>query len=141
MLQAVHTVSAVAEQAVLAYWVAVQVVHVAHVSAVPLTRYLPAAQTVHCESLAVVHVTGEAQPATGVHAPHTVSETAVQAALTYWPAAHVPHGLHTVSAAAAHAILAYWPAPQTVHAVQSCVSDVPPPEHALPLLYWPAAHA
>ena len=25
------------------------------------------------------------------------------------------------------------------HAVHSCVSDVPLPVHALPLLYWPAA--
>ena len=56
---------------------------VAHVSAVPLTRYLPAAHAVHCESAAVVQVSDDVQPATAVHAPQTVSATAVHAALTY----------------------------------------------------------
>ena len=83
VLHAVHTVSAEAEQAVLAYWPEAQVVHVAHVSAVPLTRYLPDAHAVHWESLAVEQVRDDVQPATPVQAPHTVSATDVQAALTY----------------------------------------------------------
>ena len=106
MLHAVHTVSAVAEQAVLAYCVAVHVVQVAHVSAVPSTRYLPAEHDVHCELPAVVQVTDDAHPATGVQAEHTVLLVEVHAVLTYWPEAQVLHVVHTVSAAGAQAVLA-----------------------------------
>ena len=57
------------------------VVHVAQVSDVPSTRYLPDAHELHCEFAAVVQVRDDAQPATAVHAAHTVSVVEVHAAL------------------------------------------------------------
>ena len=68
--------------------------------------------------------------------PHTVHVSTV-AFVRYEPALHVPH---CESRAVVHES---WPAPvqlaMAVHALHDCVSEVPLPVHALPLLYWPTA--
>ena len=63
-----QVVSVVPEQPPDAYWPVAQVEQVAQLSTVPLTRYLLLPQVAHCESLALVHVRAEVQPATGEQA-------------------------------------------------------------------------
>ena len=52
-------------------------VHCGQVSAEPSARYWPLWQRVHCESLALVQVTGLTQPGTGVQRGHVVPEPAL----------------------------------------------------------------
>jgi hypothetical protein len=66
--QVEQVVSVVPEQPPEAYWPALQVEQVAQLSTVPLTRYLLLPQVAHCESLALVQVRAEVQPATAVQA-------------------------------------------------------------------------
>ena len=63
--QVEQVVSVVPEQPPEAYCPVAQVEQVAQLSTVPLTRYLPLPQLVHCESLTPVQVSAEVQPATG----------------------------------------------------------------------------
>jgi hypothetical protein len=67
-VQLEQVVSVVPVQPPEAYWPALQVVQLAQLSTMPLTRYLPLPQLVHCESLAPVQVDGDVQPATGAQA-------------------------------------------------------------------------
>ena len=67
-VQVEQVVSVVPEQPPEPYWPAAQVEQVAQLSTMPLTRYLPPPQLVHCESLVPVQVTGDVQPATGAQA-------------------------------------------------------------------------
>ena len=60
-----QVVSVVPEQPPEPYWPAAHVEQVAQLSTMPLTRYLPLPQLVHCESLTPVQVTADVQPATG----------------------------------------------------------------------------
>jgi hypothetical protein len=63
--QVEQVVSAVPVQPPLAYCPAAQVEQVGHVSNGPLTRWRPAAQLPHCESLVPVQLRPAAQPTTG----------------------------------------------------------------------------
>ena len=63
--QVVQLVSLEPLQPPPAYWPLGQLEQVAQLSTVPLTRYLPLPQLVHCESLTAVQVRAEVQPATG----------------------------------------------------------------------------
>ena len=67
-VQVEQVVSVVPEQPPEAYCPVAQVEQVAQLSTVPLTRYLLLPQVAHCESLALVHVRAEVQPATGEQA-------------------------------------------------------------------------
>ena len=66
--QVEQVVSVGPEQPPEAYCPLAQVEQVAQLSTVPLTRYLLLPQAVHCESLALVQVRADVQPATGEQA-------------------------------------------------------------------------
>ena len=63
--QVEQVVSEVPVQPPVAYWPVGQLVQVGHVSNGPLTRWRPAAQVPHCESLVPVQLKPAAQPTTG----------------------------------------------------------------------------
>ena len=90
----VHTVSAVAMQAVAVYLPATQLVHVEQAATLEAVEYvLPATQDV--QVLAPVPVTPVIEPA--AHTAHVVVVCALAAAATYWLAGHtVPHTLSAV---------------------------------------------